>query len=128
MGQIQEEVLSSLSEAPRVQANGSVSGRFCFKKEFIGFSGHFPEYPLLPAFIQIICAQLLIHQVYPDTLILMSVEKAKFLAEIHPDDDITIDCMPAPGLTRLEWKVKIRSGILLAASFVMTFKEKGVNQ
>ena len=38
----------------------SAERKFSFGEEFIGFSGHFPGFPIVPAIVQILIAQSLI--------------------------------------------------------------------
>jgi 3-hydroxyacyl-[acyl-carrier-protein] dehydratase len=64
--------------------------RYRFGPGFIGFSGHFPGNPILPAFVQIRAAVSLAEEEGGKTLRLAAVRSAKFLAPIRPDEDVWI--------------------------------------
>ena len=98
-----------------------ITGRFCFKREFIGFSGHFPGYPLLPAVIQLLIAQLLVERQRGCGIKVTSIEKAKFLSEIKPDDRITVKCVDVTADENQKSKVIITSGDKSASSFTIYF-------
>jgi len=73
--------------------NGGTRRCYCFKPSFIGFSGHFPGYPILPAFIQIMTALATMEERKGHELVLDSVKKAKFHIEIRPDAIIEVTCV-----------------------------------
>lgn len=64
--------------------------RYRFDPGFIGFSGHFPGNPVLPAIVQIRAAVSLAEEEVGKTLRLAAVRSAKFLAPIRPDEDVWI--------------------------------------
>jgi 3-hydroxyacyl-[acyl-carrier-protein] dehydratase len=102
-----------------------IKRRYRFSENFIGFSGHFPGYPILPAVVQLITAQSLIEEQKGCELEFDSVQNAKFLHEIKPGEELEFTCTDfivkeAPGS-----KVQIRSGDMIKASFFLTFKHKG---
>ncbi|MBW1776649.1 MAG: hypothetical protein JRI76_04975 [Deltaproteobacteria bacterium] len=117
-----EEAIAACREVLRVEPGVFVSARFFFDSRFIGFSGHFPGYPLLPAFVQIAGAARLIR----DTMGLKGLdgilEKAKFLMEIHPGKTIRMDCTRLPETGEERWKVEIRAQEALAAAFQLIFQ------
>jgi 3-hydroxyacyl-[acyl-carrier-protein] dehydratase len=123
MNRLQREILSSLIGKPYFSEDDSIIGTFCFDKTFIGFSGHFPEYPVLPAFIQLFCASILVRLAISDSLVPVTVEKAKFSKEIKPDDIVTINCKTVTGSSRMIWKIQVMSDQEIAASFLMRFQE-----
>jgi 3-hydroxyacyl-[acyl-carrier-protein] dehydratase len=108
-----------------ISLTDGITRRYRFSENFIGFSGHFPGYPILPAVVQLITAQSLIEEQKGCELEFYSVQNAKFLHEIKPGEELEITCMDfivkeAPGS-----KVQIRSGDMIKASFFLTFKHKG---
>lgn len=57
---------------------------FSFKPDFIGFAGHFPDNPILPAIVQIMLAEHAISQTGSE-FILSKIKSAKFLLPVVPD-------------------------------------------
>jgi len=57
---------------------------------FTAFSGHFPDHPILPAFVQLLAGECAL-QIHTDSnMILQRVKRAKFLKPIQPDQGITL--------------------------------------
>lgn len=98
-----------------------ITNRFCFDRHFIGFSGHFPGYPIIPAVIQLLMAQLLIEKQRGCKIKIKKLEKAKFLSEIRPDDQITVKCVVDAANINQKCKVMITSGERAISSFTMNF-------
>ena len=71
--------------------------RYRFDPGFIGFSGHFPGNPVLPAIVQIRAVVSLAEAEGGKTLRLAAVRSAKFLAPIRPDEDVWIRCRRSTG-------------------------------
>ena len=119
------ELIGSIEKSARGSAKqrgpSEIVGEFCFVRDFIGFSGHFPGYPLLPAVIQLLIAQLLIEKQKKCKIKVTLIEKAKFLSEIKPDDQITVKCIDAAEDENLKSKVLIASGDRTVSSFNMNF-------
>jgi 3-hydroxyacyl-[acyl-carrier-protein] dehydratase len=72
---------------------------YCFGEDFIGFAGHFPAYPILPAVLQILLAELLAEQVQGEPLQFLSVERAKFTQPLRPGDriEVRVSCLDQQG-------------------------------
>lgn len=64
--------------------------RYLFTPDFPGFSGHFPGYPIVPAIVQILTVISLAREETSLPLRLESVEDAKFLTPIRPDQEILV--------------------------------------
>jgi 3-hydroxyacyl-[acyl-carrier-protein] dehydratase len=60
-----------------------------FDADFVGFSGHFPGNPILPAIVQIRTAVSLAEERAGRPLRLVEVRSAKFLSPIPPGKDVT---------------------------------------
>ncbi|PIP35979.1 MAG: 3-hydroxyacyl-ACP dehydratase [Desulfobacterales bacterium CG07_land_8_20_14_0_80_52_14] len=125
MHPLEQRIAAAMRDKPRIEPNGFVSGRFFFHKDFIGFSGHFPGYPILPACVQIASAFFLIRKTTPSGLFPTLLEKAKFILEIHPEDEVRIDCTRLPESGQEAWKAAVYSGKDLAATFHLTFQKAG---
>jgi len=70
----------------------AVSCRYTFPAAFVGFSGHFPGHPVVPAFVQVMTAVALAEAWKSRPLQLSSVERAKFRIELRPDQEIHVRC------------------------------------
>jgi len=105
MERLREAVQSALIEPTLEIRPGSAVGRFRFDEEFVGFEGHFPGRPILPAVVQIMAALQTAASVWQDLSVdASSVDKAKFLLPVVPGDEIEIHCTRTeaggtPGLT-----------------------------
>ena len=111
---------SALGPAQRKDPD-TITCRYCFTDDFIGFSGHFPGYPILPAVVQLIAALCLIEEQKGHQLQLHSVQNAKFLQEIRPGNEILIQCTDCPIKGMPGSKIQIFSNDKIAASFLITF-------
>jgi 3-hydroxyacyl-[acyl-carrier-protein] dehydratase len=90
--------MSALREGIDASKLGDLAGtgtetgarRYRFGPGFIGFSGHFPGNPILPAIVQIRAVVSLAEAESGKTLRLAAVRSAKFLTPIRPDEDVWI--------------------------------------
>ena len=96
---------------------------FCFDQNFIGFAGHFPEYPILPAVLQILLAQLLAEQVLGLPLTVISLTRAKFVRQLCPGDqiDIHLSCREKDGAWHCASELQVAGQ--RAASFTLLLNE-----
>ena len=90
MNALQKGIDASAMEVPPGTGTEAGVRRYRFGPEFIGFSGHFPGNPILPAIVQIRAAVSLAEEEGGKTLRLAAVRSAKFLAPIRPDEDVWI--------------------------------------
>jgi predicted hotdog family 3-hydroxylacyl-ACP dehydratase len=65
---------------------------FCFPPAFIAFQGHFPGNPLLPAFIQIRMAQIVLESAAQTPLQLERIDNAKFREPLPPGQSVRVHC------------------------------------
>ena len=70
----------------------TVVRRYRFAPCFIGFSGHFPGNPILPAIVQVRAVVCLAEEEGGKALRLAAVRAAKFLSPIRPDEEVSIRC------------------------------------
>jgi len=124
MNKLRQAIVSSAIAKATQDETNRVTRRFRFKPDFIGFSGHFPGYPILPAFVQILTAIVTIEEHQKCRLELAAVEKAKFHLPLHPDLEIEVTCAQrqVPGKTICEAHLTVTDG--LASSFRFTYAEK----
>ncbi len=95
--------------------NGLLKATCCFNRRFVGFAGHFPEAPILPALVQVLLGQELIRRQQGEGLRVAVVRAAKFKRPLGPDEVIEVRCFrqEAPGHFAIELRVAGR----LASSF-----------
>ena len=124
MNQLRAEIISSaVSRIEELQLD-TIQQRYRFSPDFIGFCGHFPGNPILPAFVQILVALTLTERHRGCRFEAASVEKAKFRIPLQPDQIIEVACRHRPGgdLSGCEARLSVPDG--LAASFRIHFYEK----
>lgn len=108
-------------ETSENDVSSDIAGTYSFDRDFIGFSGHFPGYPILPAVLQLLLAQLLIEKQKGCRVKVTGITRAKFLSEIRPDDRITVRCDDASTDEIKRSKVTISCGEKTLSSFNMSY-------
>ncbi len=112
MSRLKQEILSSvLGTASADTARHTCS--YCFAPEFVGFQGHFPGHPVLPAFVQVLAAQTAMELRNGGPLPLQQVKRAKFMKTIHPGDEVGI-----------HWSEEVEAGNLVGRVTVTVSGEK----
>jgi 3-hydroxyacyl-[acyl-carrier-protein] dehydratase len=124
MNKIKKEIISSAVGRIEKSETDTIKQRYRFSPDFIGFAGHFPGNPILPAFVQILMALTLTEKHKGCRLKAASVEKAKFRIPLHPDQEIEIECRQRSvgGLSGCDARLTVAEG--LAASFRISFSVK----
>ena len=124
MNRVKQEIVSSAVDEINVTAPGTFNRRYCFNQDFIGFAGHFPGYPILPAFVQVLTALTLAEEQRGYSLELASVENAKFHIQLRPGQEINVECeeKPVRGKPGCEARLMVAEG--LASLFRMSFVAK----
>jgi len=77
--------------APAQLTADSASQTFCFAESFVGFAGHFPGYPILPAILQTLLAQILAEQLIGEPLQFVELKRAKFTRQLRPAEKINVN-------------------------------------
>ncbi len=121
MNQLINAVKKSVLGPAQIMENDTITCKFCFMDDFLGFSGHFPGYPILPAVVQLIAAQFVIEEMRGCHLQLESIQHAKFLHEIKPGNEILIQCSTSSVKGVSGNRIQIYSGNRIATSFFMSF-------
>ncbi len=107
--------------APANLAKGSAEQSFRFAEDFPGFAGHFPGYPILPAILQTLMAQLVAEQLYGQRLEFQSLERAKFRRELRPGDRIRVKVALREVSELLRYKAELYCDTEAAATFNLSF-------
>jgi 3-hydroxyacyl-[acyl-carrier-protein] dehydratase len=113
------EAMSQAALSPALLTADSGEQSFCFTDSFIGFAGHFPDYPILPAILQTLMAQMLVEEVMGESLQFLGLSRAKFTRQLRPDEqvDISIKCKDKDG--QLRCSARLMVGNETAASFTL---------
>lgn len=93
--------------------------RFCFAADFSGFAGHFPGYPILPAILQVLLAQMVAEELTGKPLQLAALERAKFTRQIRPDETVTVRVNCMSNDEHLRCNAQLTVGDETAALFVL---------
>ncbi len=87
---IRDEIAKTAAAAIKISAPDTGSQDFNLSADFIGFQGHFPGYPLLPAMLQALFGVLVSEKITGKKLVLKKLDKAKFTTQIKPGETITV--------------------------------------
>ena len=83
--------------------------KFCPASDFIGFDGHFPGHPILPAMLQVLLGIIVSEELCGTRLTLQKLDKAKFMSQIQPEQIITVSCkITRPAAEGPEQAIKAR--------------------
>jgi 3-hydroxyacyl-[acyl-carrier-protein] dehydratase len=119
MNTLKAQIATCAESKMEVIGPQKVSRRYCFPPSFIGFSGHFPGYPVLPAFTQVMAAMAVVEELKGCPCELSSMERAKFRREVRPDQMITVQCREYGSEDQPAFDVNITTAEGMAASFIM---------
>ncbi len=87
---IRDEIAKTAATTLKSNAPDTGSQDFYLSADFIGFHGHFPGYPLLPAMLQALFGVMVSEKITGEKLILKKLAKAKFTTQIKPEDTISV--------------------------------------
>ncbi|UFS69366.1 hypothetical protein LPW11_15870 [Geomonas sp. RF6] len=72
----------------------TVSRSYLFSDDFAGFAGHFPQFPILPAVVEILTVVSLMGEHLGAKQRLVAVEDAKFMNPVRPNQEVAVSCRP----------------------------------
>jgi 3-hydroxyacyl-[acyl-carrier-protein] dehydratase len=112
MSRLRREISEAALGVIEIIAPDKAIRRYCFPSHFIGFSGHFPGYPVLPAFVQVLSTLMVMEDWKCRPLRLFTIERAKFHIEVKPDQEMTVECREyvAKGTPAIEAKLSVAEG------------------
>lgn len=70
--------------------NVECSARFQFSEEFVGFKGHFPDSPVLPAITQLALVRYVSEKSLESELFPIAYKKTKFTGMILPENEFSV--------------------------------------
>ena len=123
MNNLRKEILQASQGEIAVISPDKATGRYLFPPGFIGFSGHFPGHSVVPAFVQVLSAIIVVEKWKSLQLQLVKIEKAKLHIELRPGQEITVLCreLEVKNVSPvIEVKLHVAEG--LAASFLVHVK------
>lgn len=113
------EAICQAALAPARLTSDSGEQSFCFDESFLGFAGHFPGYPILPAILQTLVVQILAEQVARESLQFQSLQRAKFTRQIRPEETIDVSLTLKETNNRLHCSAQLSVGQESAATFTV---------
>lgn len=127
MSQIRTALLECQTTAATL-VEGVVCQRYCLPADFVGFNGHFPGYPIVPAVVQILMAQIVIEQHLGTQLSLVAIDRSKFHRQLKPLDVIDAYCQSKQvrGKAVIDCQLKIDTQVV-AAFWLVLNGESGEN-
>lgn len=84
------QAIVACAQSPVIAARDGYQWELLFPEDFVGFDGHFPGHPVLPAFIQILSTQCALEQRTGQTWALRRVKRAKFMKTVAPNQTVTL--------------------------------------
>ncbi len=105
---------------PMQSNNDGFSKEFIFAPDFVGFDGHFPGNPILPAVVQLMTGAETAAESAGSPLTTTNVSRAKFLKQIKPGDILTVTGSLTHKEDAIVAPIRITCGDETAASFTLT--------
>ena len=122
MNRAREEIAAAAVGAAEISADRGRQG-YRFNENFVGFAGHFPGYPILPAVLQVLMAQLLAERVVGEPLQFLSLERAKFSLQLLPQDCIEVSVCHKQRQDQLCFACELQVSGKSAASFTLVLSK-----
>jgi 3-hydroxyacyl-[acyl-carrier-protein] dehydratase len=124
MSRMRQAIAGAAQGPVNFPEDGVAERKFLFGKDFLGFSGHFPGQPILPAVVQVLVAAGVAEALLGDSGVVQTVENAKFLLPIGPEVEVSVLCQrrKTSGPPAAEVRVLVQEGA--AASFRLVFGEE----
>ena len=83
------ENIRTCSCQPAQQTDRGWVKEYIFPQSFLGFQGHFPGRPILPAVVQVMIFRESIAEKLKQNLEIASMTRAKFLKVVNPESPVT---------------------------------------
>ena len=121
MSRLEKEIHTLLDNTFEIDETG-VTADVIFDTRFIGFSGHFPDTPVLPGVVMIQLMIMMCERAVGQSLRLADIREAKFTEPVLPEEKITVSLTPpeesndgirAKGIFHKQEKVAARVSLLL---------------
>ena len=117
------KILQGIAEAKlcavTTDDSGTMEGRYLFTDRFAGFTGHFPEHPILPAIVEIMTVVFLVGEQTGCRQRLVAVEDAKFLKPVHPNQELLVRCRQRTVKGKLLYDAQLTVGDTTTATMLL---------
>lgn len=87
---MQKAILNAIQSFDYDQLTHTLVSEFLFGEKFPGFTGHFPDFPILPAICQIESVLVACSKYLNKELRIKRIKKAKFASMVHPGDTVEV--------------------------------------
>lgn len=94
MNRVRKELINAMASVQQGETGQWIS-HFRLPVSFVGFEGHFPERPILPAIVQMLMGVVTVERIYGNSLEISAISNAKFVQPVSPDMDVAVSCIPA---------------------------------
>jgi 3-hydroxyacyl-[acyl-carrier-protein] dehydratase len=125
MDKMQAAVVAAALAPPEKSndADGNVvaTQRYLFNADFLGFQGHFPGAPILPGVVQNLIGICFCEAVEGRSLDLFGIDNAKFMLQLGPDMEITVNGTFKQKDEKLVAKIKLEVAAGTASAYQLTF-------
>ena len=126
MRTLREEIMACADAQVRVlEANQGYELTFHPGDGFLGFRGHFPGHPILPAFVQLLMGECAVRLHSARAWSLRRVERGKFLKPIGPNQPVTVCWQEQPRDNGLRCSFTLQAEGQKAAAFTLEFAAEG---
>lgn len=106
--------------SPIQQDGETVTKAFVFGDDFIGFDGHFPESPILPAMVQLMLGEVTAREAIGKPLTVISSARAKFVRQVIPGETLLATLGLTPGDETVKASVTLTVDGEIASSYALT--------
>ena len=117
MSPLASQIRAARSGPDTTAPDGTLTGRFRFPPDFVGFQGHFPGNPVLPAFVQVAAARVVVEDARGTALIHCALDRARFRRTVGPEEPLSVACTP---LGEERFAVRLTAGTEAVAGFTLT--------
>ncbi len=119
MNKILQGIAEASLGAVTTDEDGALEGRYCFTDSFAGFAGHFPGHPILPAIVEMMVVVSLVSEHAGCRQRLVSVEDAKFLNPVQPNQELVVHCRQRTIKGKLLYDAQLRVGETTTATMLI---------
>jgi len=125
MNKIMLGIAAASQGTATTDSSGTMEGRLIFADSFVGFEGHFPEHPILPAIVEIMTVVWLVGEQSGCRQRLVAVEDAKFLSPVRPNQELLVQCRQRTIKGKLLYDAKLTVGNITTSTMLFELDSSG---